>query len=157
MVELDELDDSILQLLQRDARNLTPVDMAEHLPVSDQTVRNRIENLEEQGVIEGYVPIINYSKAGFPIRLQLTCTAPVSRRGELAEEALDIQHIVRVEEMLSARENLQILAVTNDSEDITTVAEQLDSLGLTIESERLLRQTRVRPFNHFGSELIADE
>lgn len=157
MVDLDELDYGILQLLQEDARGLSPVAMAERLPVTDQTIRNRIENMEAQGVIEGYVPVINYEKADFPIRLQFTCTAPVQRREELATEALQVAHVVRVEEMLSARENVRVLAVTNNSEDVDELAAALDGLGLTIEREQLVRYTHARPFNHFGTDVLADE
>lgn len=157
MVDLDDIDYGILQLLQRDARHQSPVDMAEQLPVTDQTIRNRIENLEAEGVIEGYVPLLNYQNAGFSIRLQYICTAPVQKREELGEKALEITNVVRVEEMLSARENLQILAVTNDSESINTITEELDDLGLTIESERLMRYARSRPFNHFGIGMVTDE
>jgi DNA-binding Lrp family transcriptional regulator len=154
MVDLDELDFGILHLLQQDARNQTPVDMAEQLPVSAQTVRNRIQNMKDSGVIEGYVPLINYEEAGFPIRLKYCCTAPVDRRKELAEEALQIPHIVMVEEMLSAKENVHPVAVTNNAEEISEVTEALDDLGLTIESERLMRTKYVRPFNHFGESMI---
>lgn len=44
--------------------------MTEQLPVTDQTIRNRIKGLEAEGVIEGYVPLINYQNADFSIRLQ---------------------------------------------------------------------------------------
>ncbi|UTF54751.1 Lrp/AsnC family transcriptional regulator [Natronosalvus rutilus] len=157
MAELDEIDYGILHLLQEDARHQTPVDMAEHLPVSAQTVRNRIEKLEEAGVIEGYAPSINYEKAGFPIRLQFICTAPPQQREELAKEILQIDHMVRVDEMLSATENLRSLAVTKDSEEINTITEKLHELGLTIEREQLQRYEHNRPFNHFGEETISEE
>lgn len=157
MIELDDLDYGILHLLQRDARNLTPVDMAEYLPVSDQTIRNRIRNMEEQGVIEGYVPAIDYGKSGFPIRLQLSCTVPVERREELAAETLRLPNVVRVEEMLSSRENLQILVVTHDSEDINEITTNLTDLGVTIEDERLRRRSHVQPFNHFGEQMVSEK
>lgn len=157
MPELDEVDYGILQLLQSDARHQTPVDMAESLPVSAQTVRNRIEKLEETGVIEGYVPVIGYDAAGFPMRVRFRCTAPVNRRTELAEEALQIPNVVRVEEMLSARENLIPMAVTRSADEITAVTEALDDLGLRIESEQLLRTRHLRPFNHFESEAVSEE
>ncbi|MFC6826922.1 Lrp/AsnC family transcriptional regulator [Halopelagius fulvigenes] len=153
---LDEIDLGILHLLQEDARNHTPVDMAKQLPVSDQTIRNRIEKMERMGVLEGYVPLINYQNAGFPIRLEFCCTAPVKRREELAQEALKIDHVVRVEEMLSAQENVRVLAVSNDSDEINDIATQIDALGLTIVSERLRRRTYLQPFNHFGKGIVDD-
>lgn len=157
MVALDEIDYGILHLLQQDARHLTPVDMAERLPVSAQTVRNRISRMEEEGVLMGYVPVINYEDAGFPIRLQFTCTAPVQERSQLAEDALEIDHVVNVEEMLAAKENVRVLAVTNDSDEINEIARQLDERGLVIETERLQRTEHKRPFNHFGAKVPTDD
>ncbi|MFB6139005.1 MAG: Lrp/AsnC family transcriptional regulator [Halosimplex sp.] len=154
MPDLDELDCSILRRLQEDARNTTPVDMAAELPVSAQTVRNRIENLEEEGVIEGYVPLVDYERAGFPIRISFTCTAPVTRRSEIAERVLDLPNVVSVEELLSANENLRVLAVTPDSGEITPLTESLVDVGLTIESERLVDHRRVRPFEEFCARSV---
>lgn len=154
---LDHIDFGILHLLQENARNLTPVDMADQLPVSSQTVRNRIEKMEERGVIEGYVPVINYGKAGFPIRLQFSCTAPVPERQKLAERALEVDHVVNVQEMLTAQENVRPLAVTQETEGLNDISTKLDELGLTIERERLLRYEHRRPFNHFGEPVVSDE
>jgi DNA-binding Lrp family transcriptional regulator len=39
--------------------------------VSASTVRNRIDRLEEAGVIEGYYPKINYERANFPLHVLL--------------------------------------------------------------------------------------
>lgn len=154
---LDEIDYGILHLLQGNARATTPVDMADQLPVTDTTIRNRIERLEERGVIEGYVPIINYEEAGFPIRLQFSCTASMNDRQEVADRALELPNIVKVDEMLSARENIRVLAVANNTEEVNDVTSRLDELPLTIERESLLRRERVRPFNHFGADVVEEE
>ncbi|QLH84753.1 Lrp/AsnC family transcriptional regulator [Halosimplex pelagicum] len=150
MADLDELDFAVLYLLQEDARNTTPVDMAERLPVSAQTVRNRIDGLEAAGVVDGYEPVVDYRRAGFPLRISFTCTAPVERRADLADSALELPRVVSVDEFLSASENLRVLAVTDDSEAITDISERLVDLGLTIESERLLRRRAVRPYDGFA-------
>ena len=154
---LDEIDYGILRLLQQNARATTPVDMAEQLPVTDTTIRNRIEKLEDEGVIEGYVPIIDYEKAGFPIRIQFSCTAPTEDRAAVADRALELPHIVEVDEMLSARENIQALAVANTTEEVNEVTARLDELPLTIERERLLRKTRSRPFDDFAADVASDD
>jgi DNA-binding Lrp family transcriptional regulator len=154
MVELDEIDSGILYLLQGDARHNTPVDLAESLPVTAQTVRNRLEKLEGNGVIQGYVPEVNYQKAGFPIRIQFTCTAPVEQRSELADEALELANVVEVEEMMSAKSNLHVLAVTTDSEVINDVSAELSSLGLTIEQEQLQRAVSSCPFTEFEIDAL---
>lgn len=154
---LDELDFGILHLLQQDARHTTPIDMAEQLPVTDTTIRNRIEKLEDRGIIEGYVPLLNYEKAGFPLRIKFTCTAPPKERSRLADEALELPHVVHVEEMLSARENVRILVVTDQAEDLNEISARIDELGLTIESESLLRHLKTRPFNHYGEHMVSED
>lgn len=153
--DLDELDLGILHLLQENARETTPVDMAEQLPVSDQTIRNRIEKLEERGVIEGYVPVIDYEKAGFPIKIRFTCTAPMQERESLASEALQIHNIVGVEETLGSQDNVRPLAVTDNVAEISDIAKRLDDLGLRIESEQLVSVEHIRPFNHFGESAVS--
>lgn len=155
--ELDELDFNILHLLQQGARDQTPVDMADRLPVTDTTVRNRIEKMESMGVIEKYVPTINYENAGFPLRIQFMCTAPIDQRRELAERALHVPNIVRVDEMLTAKENIRPLAVTNNADEVDDIARDLLDLGLTIERECLMRYEHVRPFNHFGEQVEPPE
>jgi len=54
MVQLDNVDRGILHELQVDARNRTAQEIADKVDVSASTVRNRIEALEANGVIEGY-------------------------------------------------------------------------------------------------------
>ncbi|UPV77100.1 winged helix-turn-helix transcriptional regulator (plasmid) [Halorussus limi] len=50
---LDEVDRGILFALQRDARNTTIDEIPSNVEVAASTVRNRISNLEEAGVIKG--------------------------------------------------------------------------------------------------------
>ncbi len=154
---LDDVDRGILHLLQKDARNLTPVDMAEELPVSAGTVRNRIERMEERGILRGYVPTLDYGAAGFPLTIVFTCTAPVDRQVELAERALQTHRVVNVRELLSSQGNVEVVAVATDLSDITSTASELIDLGFEIEMQRLLRHEHVRPFNHFGEEVVEDE
>lgn len=152
--EVDEIDFGILHLLQENARDTSTVAIAEELSVSDQTIRNRIGDLEESGILEGYYPKINYEKAGFRIRIRFTCTAPLQERTALADEALDVQNIVRVEETHGSRENVRPLAVTSTVEEITNITSDLEQLGLVIESQHLVANERVRPFNHFGEHVV---
>lgn len=151
---LDEIDRGILHLLQQDARNLTPVDMAEQLPVSDGTVRNRIEKLEDEGIIKGYVPRIDYEEAGFPLQILFSCTAPVKDRSQLAQQALEVDGIVDVRELLAPKRNIRIVGIATDIHDLNRIAEDLTDLDLTLERENLLAAENTRPFNHFGEDTL---
>lgn len=151
---LDAVDRGILHLLQGNARDVTPVDIARQLPVSDGTVRNRIERLEQDGIIEGYVPLLNYEAAGFPLEVVYTCTAPVENQATLAEQALQLQRVVNVREMIASQGNIEVVAVATDLGNLITVAAELTDLGLMIQSQKLMRHEYDRPFNHFGADVI---
>lgn len=154
---LDDTDRAILQILQRDARNATAVEIADHLDVSDATVRNRIEALEDQGIIEGYVPIVNYEKAGYQLEVKIVCTAPIVEREELTQQALEIDGVVEIQEVMTGRHNVLVTVVTPTHDDLTAVAHALDGMGLSVEREELLRHTYLRPFNHFGVEDVSGD
>lgn len=74
--ELDNVDRGILHLLQVDARNTTAKEIAEKTGVAASTVRNRIEQLEANGVITGYHPKIDYEAANLPLKVLFVITAP---------------------------------------------------------------------------------
>jgi len=64
MMKLDEKDLSILAILQRDAR--TPHSkIAREIRLSDVAVRNRINRMVKEGVIEGFYAKIDVEKIGF--------------------------------------------------------------------------------------------
>lgn len=154
---LDTIDRTILQILQRDARNATAVEIAKEIDVSDGTVRNRIEKLEQRGIIEGYAPLINYEEAGYQLQIQITCSARIVKREQLTKKALEIEGVVEVQELMTGRENIQVTAVAPKQKDLTRIAKALDELGLEVESEELLRHHYFRPFNHFGAEDVDGE
>lgn len=154
---LDEVDRAILQWLQRDARHSTAVEIGEALGVSDGTVRNRIGNLEREGVIEGYVPLINYEAAGYQLQVRVMCTAPVVEREELANEALGIDGVVEVRELMTGNKNVEVTAVPPKNEDATYIAEALSEIGLEVETEDIIRQHYIRPFSYFGPHEMPEE
>ena len=146
---LDEVDRGILFALQRDARRITHDEISEEVGVAASTVRNRIANLEGTGVIEGYTPRINYERAGFPLRVQFTCTAPASDRTGLAENVLDVGGIVNVREMLTSERNLFVEAVAIDTSNLAAITESLNDHGLTIHSSEIISNSYAQPFNYF--------
>lgn len=151
---LDDINRGIIHLLQQNARNLSSVDIAEKLPVSEGTIRNRISVMEERGIIEGYVPILNYERAGFPLSVFLECTAAVSDRATFAEEAHHTTGVIDVRELITGQSNVRIIGIATDMEDITRMEQDLEDIGLVVEREEVVRNHYVRPFNHFGSEVV---
>lgn len=150
MSDLDDVDRRILHLLQRDARKYTTTEIGEEIGVSSSTVSNRMQKLEEAGVIEGYQPIINYGKAGYPFFALIVCTAPPGEREALADDALDIYGVVNVRLFISGKYNFRVAVVGETPADIADAEKELHALGLTIEETPMLEREYDQPFNHFG-------
>ena len=148
---LDEIDQGILHLLQGDARNMTLGKVAEQLPVSEGTVRNRIGKMEESGIVQGYIPLIDYEAAGAPLRMLFTCTAPIDRRSDLVEAALSIDGVINVREFTASHGNVRVVAIASVTDDISRISRDLTDIGLTVENETLMRQELTQPMNRAGA------
>jgi len=71
---LDEIDRRIIHALMDDARTISAPTIAEELNVSPGTIRNRIAQLEENGVITGYHASIDFERAEGISRICLCVT-----------------------------------------------------------------------------------
>lgn len=151
-VDLDDLDRHIIHALQRDARHTSANDIAEEQDVSPSTVRKRITRLEEDGVLEGYHPDVNYKRAGYQLQTLIVCTAPVPEREELAEAVLGIDGVVAVREVMTGNENLHVEVIGRNDDDLSRIGREIDALGIRIEDEDLIRNEYERPFERFDRD-----
>ena len=154
--ELDDVDKSILYYLQQDARNSTSTDMAEELDIAASTVRNRLTQMEDEGVIEQYVPQLDYEKVGFQLRVLFTCTA-TNEHEDFGQDVLEQEGVVAVRELLAGTENLHVEAVGTDTDHLTDIADSLRELGLDIVRSDVLKAQLHQPFAHFGTAVDAEE
>jgi len=153
---LNNLDRRILHLLQVDARGATDTEIADETDVTGTTIHNRIKQLEEQGIILGYNPEINYERAGYPMRVLFICSTDLSERAEMAKKALEVRGVVNVREMLAGEENLHVEVVAESTSDVKESTEQLDDLGLQIITSNILAEERIQPWNHFHQQLAGE-
>ncbi|MDS0282819.1 Lrp/AsnC family transcriptional regulator [Haloarcula onubensis] len=146
--QTDRLDRAILYRLQENAR--TPVtDIADAVNVSDNTVRNRIQSLEERGVITGYRATVDYDEAGVQHYYLFVCSARVSERDELAEQVRERPCVTEVLTVMTGTYNVYVIAAAAQKDDITDLAEHIDRSGLQIEREHLIRRHTRQPFGRF--------
>ncbi|WP_049972047.1 Lrp/AsnC family transcriptional regulator [Haladaptatus cibarius] len=153
---LDDVDRGILHLLQKDARNTTTTEIGEAVGVSASTVGNRLQRLEDEDIIKGYHPQIDYHNAEFPLRVLFICTAAIPRREELSERALSVDGVVNVKEIMAGVENVHVEAVAPTREEVTAVGKTLDEIGLDVVNEVLVKDERVQPFDHFGQDEVSE-
>ncbi|WP_254531567.1 Lrp/AsnC family transcriptional regulator [Natrinema gelatinilyticum] len=156
-MDLDETNKAVLYLLQRDARRITTREMADRIGVSASTVRNRIEQLESEGIISGYHPVVDYDKAGLQLHVLFICTAPNPQREQLAVAARNVSGVVTIQEVLNGKENVQVEAVGTETDDIARISDELCDLGLEIVNSKILKSSYKQPFDHFGKHVIDDE
>jgi DNA-binding Lrp family transcriptional regulator len=147
--DLDDIDRSILYLLQRDARDTTAETMADKVGVSASTIRNRIDKLEADGIIKGYHPEIDYEAANLPLQITFIISAPPAELQEYSDQIREIQGVIDVREMLTGRRNVHVDVVGTSSSDITRITDAIHDIGVQIESSEMMRQRYVQPFNHF--------
>lgn len=148
-VEIDHIDEGILFALQRDARNATITEIAEEVEVSPSTVRNRIDNMEDAGVIDGYEPKINYERAGFPLRLFFVCTSDPEERSNVARNVLTVVGVVNVTEMITSEENLYIETIATSTTDLIRLTTELNEYGLIVHSSEIITANYSQPWGHF--------
>jgi len=153
-MELDDVDKGILYLLQEDARRITTKEMGDRVGVSASTVRNRIERLEEEGIVRGYYPDIDYDEAGLQLHVLFICSAESAERDRLAADACSVSGVVQTQEVLNGSDNLQVEAVGTDTDDIARISDELTELGLDVVNSKILKSTRVQPFDHFGQSVV---
>ncbi|QSW97904.1 Lrp/AsnC family transcriptional regulator [Haloterrigena alkaliphila] len=152
--ELDDIDRGILHRLQEDARHTTATDIADDVGVTANTVRNRIQRLEDEGIVAGYVPLIDYERTEKSLHVVVECSVPIHERGEQAASALEIDGVVAVRELMTGHRNLRVDIVAEDTDQITAAVSRLQRAGLEVEVEELLKAEYRQPFNHFGTDAV---
>jgi len=148
---LDDVDRELIELLQEDAR-YTAIELAEAVGVSDNTVHNRMDRLESEGVVTGYTATVDYDRIGLDLFFSFICTARISDRGRVVEEALQIPQVVEATELMTGDRNIHLKALGAEDEDITRVAERLDDLALEINDENLIRSERTTGLDLSGMQ-----
>jgi len=149
---IDEIDKRILYYLSVDARNTTTSDIAEEAGVTAATIRNRIEQLEGQGILQGYFANIDFKAIDSYVQYQFRCTAPIPNRKRIAQSALEINGVLTARELMAGRSNLVITAVGADTGDITQITHKLSDLGLEIDDESVIEDEYQTAYAPFGPE-----
>lgn len=147
--DIDNLDRCILYCLQEDARRTSASTIAERVDVSARTVRNRIERLEDAGVIRGYQLDVDYETAGYQLHTLIICTAPVADREQLARDAIEVPGVVDVIEIMTGAQNLFVEVIGTDGDDLSRITRDLNELGLEINDEDIIRSEHTAAFHQF--------
>ena len=103
---LDNLNLGIIKILKENAR--TPyLNIAKELKVSESTIRNRVSNLQENGIIKRFSAVIDPNKLGY---------------GSVAFVGIDVQpeKFLYVAKKLTEFDNVKMVATTSGDHMIMT-------------------------------------
>jgi Lrp/AsnC family transcriptional regulator, regulator for asnA, asnC and gidA len=113
-IELDDLDRRLIALLMEDASQ-TNVALARELGVSDGTVRNRIQNLLQQEVMQ-LVAIIDPWKVGHRIQIFSGLEVDLHRAHEVANTLAELEEVTYVSFTTGEFDILMVAALRSQEE-----------------------------------------
>ncbi|PSP49354.1 AsnC family transcriptional regulator [Halobacteriales archaeon QH_7_69_31] len=94
----ENLDRRLVNALLSDGR-ASLRSLGEDLDVSVTTVSNHITDLEEQGIIRGYVPEVNYGRLGYDVTAIIQLKVEGSALPEITDRLGDQTHMTSVYEV----------------------------------------------------------
>lgn len=147
---LDEIDKRILYHLVRDARGTSAPDVAEEVNVSAGTIRNRIAELEDRGILKGYHADVDYERAEGMLTNRFACTSGSADRETLAKRVLQVPGVVNVREIMTGKADLEIKAIGSDTSDLTRIGDAILELGVEIEDQDIIKREHYRPYQPYG-------
>ena len=94
----ENLDRKLVNALLEDGR-ASLRSLGEELDVSVTTVSNHISDLEEDGIIEGYVPEVDYGELGYDVTAVIQLKIEGSALPEITDRLSEHTHMVSVYEV----------------------------------------------------------
>lgn len=149
---LDEIDRHIIYELMSDARRSSPPKIAEAVDVSPGTIRNRIERLEEQGIITGYHAHVNFEHIDGRFTALFMCSVPFADRQAAARSVYSIPGIIDVRLLMGGHRNLHVLVIGENTDDLRRIGTALSELGIEIADEMLVGHDNVQPYSPFSPD-----
>lgn len=121
-MQLDATDRRILQVLQRDGR-VSNADLAEQISLSASACHRRVQRLEKDGFIAGYVALLNPRKIGKPATVFVEITL-----NSQSDDVLDAfeKGVARIPDLLechlmAGNADFLLKLVVEDTEDFARI------------------------------------
>ena len=141
-IDLDAIDHSILNKLQKNGR-LSNVQLAADVGLSESACLRRVKILEESGIIDRYVMLINQSAIGKPGNVFVRVSLDGQQREKLTAFEAEITKVSEVMEcyLMSGDFDYLLRVITRDNDDYVRVHNKLTSLPgvMRVQSSFALR------------------
>ena len=136
---MDDLDDRILRILRRDAR--TPyTEIADRVGTSEGTVRNRVEQLVEDGVIERFTVATRTGNVKAMIEVGVDVSVDTHDISDRVAEWPEVDFVWQV----SGEEDIVFVVDAQDTERVNEIITQTRELDEVVSTKtRLILDERV--------------
>lgn len=127
--KIDTIDHSILKKLQEDGR-LSNVQLAAEIGLSESACLRRVKLLEDSGIIDRYVMLIDQAAIGKPDNVFVRVTLDGQQREKLAAFEAEISRVSEVMEcyLMAGDFDYLMRVITRDNSDYVRVHNKLTSL-----------------------------
>jgi len=128
-VQIDDIDRSILKKLQENGR-LSNVQLAAAVGLSESACLRRVKLLEENGIIDRYVMLINQVAIGKPHNVFVRVTLDGQQREKLTAFEAEVSRVAEVMEcyLMAGDFDYLLRVITRDNADYVRVHNKLTSL-----------------------------
>jgi len=140
-MKLDDIDRKILQLLTENGR-MSYVDIAKELNLSRVAIRERVQSLQKEGIIEQFTVVINSEKIGKKVSVFFQIECEPFKLIEVANELCENEKVMSCYQM-TGQGTLHMYALLRDLNELEHfINEEISTIqGITnIKSHILLRR-----------------
>jgi len=123
---MDDLDYKIIEKLNQDARK-SYREIARELDVSLTTISNRIKKIENEKIIERYIPLINQEKIGYDLTAVINVKISHGKLIEVQEKISKDKHVSNVYDITGDWDSL-IIAHFKDRKDLNSFIKNILSM-----------------------------
>jgi Lrp/AsnC family transcriptional regulator for asnA, asnC and gidA len=141
LLPIDEIDIQILSMLRLNSRAAN-IEVARDLEISEATVRRRIKNLEEKGIIKGYSTYIDYQLIENPVKAYVHLGVTSDTRDDVVKKIVAHNRAVAVYRVTGDFEILCVMLFVDMSEMQTFIDSYLKMEGIT----KVLTQIVMSPY-----------
>ncbi len=143
IIQLDDLDKRILRELQNDAR--VPFrTIAEAHGISIGTVHNRLKKLKEDGILKGFVPVLDDQKLGYTIIA-------------LVYVKIEGGFLQNIEEQLSKFHEINVIFKTSGIYDLVLIARFQNMVDFSSFNNKISKLTNMKAETNIVLDTLKDD
>lgn len=125
MLELDRTDQRLVELLQKDGK-LSNAELSERVHLSPSACHRRVQRMEQEGIIRGYVALADARKIGRPSTVFVEISLSTQADEVLEAFEREVAKVPAVLEchLMTGRYDYLLKVVASDTEDFAQIHRQ---------------------------------